>query len=43
MVGIKSDADIVRYLGNIATTIRKCVGVMPTHDQFIDHYCKAES
>ena len=42
LVEIKSDPQIVKYLGNIALTIRKCVDVMPGHDEFIDKYCKAE-
>ena len=41
MVAIKSDAQIVQYLGNISLTVKKCVAVMPTHDEFIDRYCKA--
>jgi len=41
-VELKSDPQIAKYLGNIAMTIRKCVDVMPSHDDFIDKYCKAE-
>jgi tryptophan halogenase len=43
LVELKSDPQIAKYLGNIALTIRKCVDVMPPHDDFIDKYCKAES
>jgi tryptophan halogenase len=42
LVELKSDPQIAKYLGNIAMTIRKCVDVMPPHDEFIDRYCKAE-
>ncbi|MEO8547419.1 MAG: tryptophan halogenase family protein [Sphingomicrobium sp.] len=42
LVELKSDPQIAKYLGNIAMTIRKCVDVMPPHDEFIDKYCKAE-
>jgi tryptophan halogenase len=41
LVAIKSDAQIVQYLSNIALTIGKCVDVMPAHDAFIDKTCKA--
>jgi tryptophan 7-halogenase len=42
LVGIKSDAQIEQYLGNIAATIERCVDVMPTHDEYVRKYCPAE-
>ena len=42
LVGIKSDAQIEQYLGNIAATIERCVEVMPGHEEYIRKYCQAE-
>ena len=42
LVGIKSDAQIEQFLGNIATTIDRCVQVMPSHADFVRKYCPAE-
>ncbi len=42
LVGIKSDAQIEQFLGNIATTIDRCVQVMPSHADFVRKYCTAE-
>ena len=42
LVAIKSDAQIDQFLGNIATTIERCVAVMPTHDEFVSKFCPAE-
>ena len=42
LVGIKSDAQIEQFLGNIATTIDRCVQVMPSHSDFVRKYCPAE-
>ena len=33
---------IASFLGNIETVIRRCVAVMPTHQEFIDKFCAAE-
>jgi len=41
LADIKSDAQVAQYLGNIETVIRKCVGVMPTHAEFIAKTCAA--
>jgi tryptophan halogenase len=41
LVGIKSDAQIDQFLGNIASTIGRCVNVMPTHTDYISKYCPA--
>lgn len=43
MVDIKSDPQIVQFLGNIENTIAKCVAVMPDHAEFIAQYCPAQS
>jgi tryptophan halogenase len=43
LVGIKTDEEIDEFLGNIATTIGRCVQVMPSHDQYIAKYCPADA
>ena len=43
LVAIKSDEQISQFLGNIATTIGRCVDVMPTHDDYVRKYCPADS
>jgi tryptophan halogenase len=42
MVAIKSDAEIEKFLGNIAATIQRCVDVMPDHAAYVARYCPAE-
>ena len=42
LVGIKSDPQIEQFLGNIAATIDRCVGVMPAHADYVTQYCPAE-
>ena len=42
LVAIKSDAQIEQFLGNIASTIGRCVEVMPAHDEYVAKYCPAE-
>jgi tryptophan halogenase len=42
LVAIKSDPQIEQFLGNIAATIRRCVDVMPTQDEYISKYCPAD-
>ncbi len=42
LVDIRSRPQVAQYLGNIASVIRKCVDVMPTHADFVDRYCAAE-
>ena len=42
LVAIKSDAQIEQFLDNIATTIGRCVEVMPPHDEYVGKYCPAE-
>ena len=42
LVAIKSDAQIEQFLGNIATTIDRCISVMPSHDEYVTKYCPAE-
>lgn len=41
LVDIRSEAQVVQYLGNIENVIRKCVDVMPMHADFVDKYCDA--
>ena len=43
LVAIKSDAEIDRFLGNIAATIGRCLDVMPTHDEYLRKYCPADA
>ena len=33
---------IEQFLGNIAATIRRCVDVMPAHDEYVAKYCPAD-
>ena len=42
LVSIKSDPQIEQFLGNIASTIDRCVQVMPAHVDFVQKYCPAE-
>jgi len=42
LVAIKSDPQIEQYLGNIAATIKRCIDVMPTHDEYLAKYCPAD-
>ena len=42
LVGIKSDAQIEQFLGNIASTIDRCVQVMPDHAAYVRKFCEAE-
>jgi tryptophan halogenase len=41
-VDIKSDAQLAQYLSNIASTIGKCVKVMPSHAEYVAKTCPAE-
>ena len=41
MQAIKSDPQIEQYLGNIASTIDRCISVMPSHDEYVSKYCPA--
>ena len=43
LVDIRSEPQIVQYLGNIESVIGKCVDVMPSHADFVAHYCPAEA
>jgi len=42
LVGIKTDPEIEEFLDNIAMTIRRCVEVMPAHDEYVSKFCPAE-
>jgi len=35
------DAEVVQFVGNVREVIAACVQAMPTHQAFIDRYCKA--
>lgn len=41
LVDLKSKPQISKFLGNIETTIAKCVAVMPTHADYVEKHCKA--
>ncbi|ATY34035.1 tryptophan halogenase family protein [Sphingomonas psychrotolerans] len=41
LVDIKSEPQIEQYLGNVERVIRKCVEVMPTHDDYVANTCPA--
>lgn len=43
LVDVKSEAQIVQYLGNIENVIGKCVQVMPSHAEFVAKYCDAKA
>ena len=38
----QSEADIADYMGSVRDVIRKCVDVMPTHDEYIAKHCAAK-
>ncbi|MDZ4307836.1 tryptophan halogenase family protein [Allopontixanthobacter sp.] len=42
LVDIRSEAQVVQFLGNVENVIRKCVAVMPTHADFVAKYCDAQ-
>jgi len=42
LVAIKSDVQIEQFLGNIETTIARCVSVLPEHAEYIRKYCPAD-
>ena len=42
LVAIKSDEQIEQFLDNIASTIARCVSVMPTQDEYVRKYCPAD-
>ncbi len=42
LVDIRSEAQVVQFLGNIENVIGKCVAVMPTHADFVAKYCDAK-
>jgi tryptophan halogenase len=42
LVDLETPETIASFLGNIETVIRRCVAVMPTHQDFIDKFCAAE-
>jgi len=43
LVDVRSEAQIVQYLGNIENVIGKCVDVMPSHAEFVAKYCDAKT
>ena len=42
LVEIKSDPQIEQFLGNISSTIDRCVSVMPSHTEYVSKFCPAE-
>lgn len=43
LVDIRSEAQVSQFLGNVENVIRKCVAVMPTHEDFVAKYCDAKA
>jgi tryptophan halogenase len=43
LVDVRSEPQIVQYLGNIENVIGKCVDVMPSHADFVARYCDAKA
>ncbi|MDP2130796.1 MAG: tryptophan halogenase family protein [Erythrobacter sp.] len=43
LVDIKSEAQVAQFLGNVENVIKKCVAVMPTHEDFVAKYCDAKA
>ena len=43
LVDQRSKEDIAVFLGQVQKTIRKCVDVMPTHEEYIAATCAAEN
>ncbi len=41
MVDLLSHQELTEFVGSVQNVIEKCVGVMPTHQDFIDHNCRA--
>ncbi len=41
LVDVRSKDEITAFLGDIQTVIRKCVDVMPTHEEYIAKHCAA--
>ncbi len=41
LVDLRSKEEIRQYLGDIEAVIKKCVDVMPTHEEFIAAHCAA--
>jgi len=36
-----SDQDLYEFVGKVEQVIKSCVDVMPSHQAFIDKWCKA--
>ncbi|MBL8542771.1 MAG: tryptophan 7-halogenase [Hyphomonadaceae bacterium] len=43
LVELKSTPQIVQFMNNIETVIKKCVVVMPTHAAFVEKFCDARA
>ena len=41
LVDVLSDADLMAFGESVRGVIASCVAAMPTHEQFIDRYCRA--
>ena len=42
IVDMMKENELGRFLSGLKNNVDKNVAQMPTHQQFIDHYCKAE-
>ncbi len=42
IVNMMSDEELERFLVGIHGSVEKLVGQLPSHQQFIDHYCSAQ-
>ena len=38
LVDLRSDAEVLKFLGDIETVIAKCVDVMPSHAEFVERF-----
>lgn len=43
LVNNKTEDEILKYLGNTKEVIQKCASKMPSHKEFIDRFCRAET
>jgi tryptophan halogenase len=41
LVDKRSESEIGLYLGNVASVIRKCCDLMPTHEEYVAQHCAA--
>lgn len=43
VIGVLSDADLGKFMAHVEAVIGSSVNVMPTHQAFIDRYCRAQA